>query len=78
MAHTWEDDFAEAKRLRKTARGIANSTLRRRMQSAADKLHLRGIKKVERRFKQRIPRTAAQGRGGDERRVAEYLRDRSP
>lgn len=76
MAHTWEDDFAEAKRLRKTARGIANLTLKRRMQNAADKLHLRGIKKVERRFKTRVTRPQAARGGGDERRVSEYLADR--
>jgi len=76
MAHTWEDDFAEAKRLRKTARGIANLSLKRRMQNAADKLHLRGIKKVERRFKTRVARPAATGGGGDQRLVRDYLAGR--
>jgi len=76
MAHTWEDDFAEAKKLRKTARGIANTSLKRRMQSAADKLHLRGIKKVERRFKTRVTRRPAADRGGDEMTVARYLATR--
>jgi len=68
MAHTWQDDMHDARELRRRARGIANSSTRRRMQKAADNLHLRAVKKVERSLKQRVRASSQPGRqasGGD-------------
>ena len=76
MAHTSDDDFAESKRLRKVARNVSSSTLRRRMQTTADKLLLRGIKKIERRFKTRVGRRPATATGGDLQRVREHMAGR--
>lgn len=76
MAHSSEDDFAESKRLRKVARNVSSSGLRRRMQSTADKLLLRGIKKIERRFKTRVPRGSPARKDGDSMTVAKYLSGR--
>jgi len=76
MAHTSDDDFAESKRLRKVARNVASSQLRRRMQNTADKLLLRGIKKIERRFKTRVARGSPARKDGDSLTVAKYLAGR--
>lgn len=76
MAHTSDDDFAESKRLRRVARNVSSSTLRRRMQTTADKLLLRGIRKIERRFKTRVARGPAKRQGDDSMTVAKYLAGR--
>jgi len=62
MAHTWRDDLADARELRRRARGISDSTTRRRMQKAADKLAIRSVKKVERTLKQRVRAPSSPGR----------------
>jgi len=66
MARDWRDDFADAKEIRKRAKGVSNSSLRRGLQREADERIKRAFKKLQRQRKTRVPKAGSGSGSGVE------------